>query len=292
MMHNLRHIDTRTYNSKDILHQVGRAMRNGRRNKNRDNYNAQEININTKFDEYSLLFDKYQLEKLSVPLNLSKEEAVSIRNLYESGKAIHDLLWSELTTLNGGRKIVCPICGETMAEELDHYVPREIYPEFSLHILNLIPTCHRCNSIKHTTWLDANKKRIIFNAYLDAPATDFIYTVTVRIINSLPYINVFLDKSKLNSTPNILEATTASAVDLYAFYEYKANEELQNNITKITDTAPLELKKYKDKDAYWSDKMQIYSIYVSNPLHYKASDVLAYKAMLDPVFGKWIKSVI
>jgi hypothetical protein len=46
---------------------------------------------------------------------------------------------------NYGR--VCPLCdGDMNSPEVDHWLPRSVYPALSCHPKNLVPVCHRCNS--------------------------------------------------------------------------------------------------------------------------------------------------
>ncbi|MGA5310454.1 HNH endonuclease [Micromonospora taraxaci] len=43
---------------------------------------------------------------------------------------------------------LCPLCGKGEVSELDHYLPKSLYPEFSMLSWNLVPACERCNDIK------------------------------------------------------------------------------------------------------------------------------------------------
>lgn len=43
---------------------------------------------------------------------------------------------------------VCPYCGVGETAELDHVLPRSVWPEFTIHISNLVPACRRCNGSK------------------------------------------------------------------------------------------------------------------------------------------------
>jgi hypothetical protein len=46
---------------------------------------------------------------------------------------------------NYGR--VCPLCdGDMNGPEVDHWLPKSVYPALSCHPKNLVPVCHRCNS--------------------------------------------------------------------------------------------------------------------------------------------------
>ncbi|WP_411360660.1 hypothetical protein [Pseudidiomarina sp. YC-516-91] len=45
--------------------------------------------------------------------------------------------------------LVCPMCGSFGNGSIDHYLPKDIYPEFSCFSHNLIPSCN-CNSLRGT----------------------------------------------------------------------------------------------------------------------------------------------
>ncbi len=62
----------------------------------------------------------------------------------------------------------CPYCGINEPKTLDHYIPKESHPEFSLLPLNLIPICNQCNSTYKGTKFLAAGKRIFLHSYLDA----------------------------------------------------------------------------------------------------------------------------
>lgn len=42
----------------------------------------------------------------------------------------------------------CPFCGISESSTLDHYLPKEQYPEFSVFPKNLVPSCAVCNTRK------------------------------------------------------------------------------------------------------------------------------------------------
>ena len=75
--------------------------------------------------------------------------------------------WEALKAANGGKVLMCPICGLKECSEMDHYVPRSLFHEFSSHISNLIPLCHDCNQGKHDFWLNDEGQRCFFNAFFD-----------------------------------------------------------------------------------------------------------------------------
>lgn len=48
----------------------------------------------------------------------------------------------------------CPFCGISESSTLDHYLPKEQYPEFSIFPNNLVPSCAVCNTRKRDRILD------------------------------------------------------------------------------------------------------------------------------------------
>jgi hypothetical protein len=76
----------------------------------------------------------------------------------------------------------CPYCGINDPKTLDHYLPKESYPEFAVYPPNLIPICHVCNShYKGTQFLD-NGARLFLHSYFDKfPDFDFFgVQVTIK----------------------------------------------------------------------------------------------------------------
>lgn len=75
---------------------------------------------------------------------------------------------------------VCPYCGNGKIEEVDHYVPKENYPEFTLYPNNLIPLCNKCNKKKGDKFVDTRNERQFINFYSDC-------------IDDIPFLNVEID---------------------------------------------------------------------------------------------------
>ncbi|TLP35492.1 HNH endonuclease [Arcobacter arenosus] len=80
---------------------------------------------------------------------------------------IKDLTIKNPLTKNG---LVCPYCGisRQSLHDLDHFMPRSKYPEFSILTYNLIFICETCNQdFKKSEFLDTNKHRMFLNPYFD-----------------------------------------------------------------------------------------------------------------------------
>ncbi|MET8305836.1 HNH endonuclease [Micromonospora sp. NPDC005173] len=61
---------------------------------------------------------------------------------------------------------LCPMCGRVTPTTIDHFLPKNKYPEFSLLSINLIPVCPDCNRYKSTLTGSQDGARF-FHAYYD-----------------------------------------------------------------------------------------------------------------------------
>lgn len=74
----------------------------------------------------------------------------------------------------------CPFCGINESSTLDHYLPKEQYPEFAVFPKNLIPSCAVCNTRKRDRILDEGTNvRMFLHPYYDViPDTAFLVVRT------------------------------------------------------------------------------------------------------------------
>lgn len=62
----------------------------------------------------------------------------------------------------------CPACGEDgTPNTLDHYLPKQTYPEFSITAWNLFPMCDICQGEKGTKTVNAANERLFLHPYFD-----------------------------------------------------------------------------------------------------------------------------
>lgn len=104
------------------------------------------------------------------------------KGLYGSSRNIIIEHWNKLKELNGDAdgELICPMCGIEVADEMDHFAPKSVFPEYATHLTNLIPLCHRCNSDKSDLWLDSKNRQIFFNAYFDKIKFEELFEVVVK----------------------------------------------------------------------------------------------------------------
>lgn len=81
----------------------------------------------------------------------------------------------------------CPFCGIGESSTLDHYLPKEQYPEFSVFPMNLVPSCAVCNTRKGDRILDERTMaRMFLHPYYDVvPDMAFLEVCTSMQANAL-----------------------------------------------------------------------------------------------------------
>lgn len=134
--------------------------------------NADIINIKKRFLDFEI--NKNKLEKLqpkyTKPTDCKglKELACDLYKLYDSKSKITIDFKEEIQKIS---EIKCPYCGIDTPSNLDHFLPRSTFPEFSIFAPNLVYVCSICNSkYKSDDVVTQSGERKFFNPYFD----DFI----------------------------------------------------------------------------------------------------------------------
>lgn len=125
----------------------------------------------------------------------------------------------------GGR---CPICGGAKLRNLDHFLPKSIFPLLCVTPANLIPTCRDCNMEKRE-YFSTNYYSMPLNPYFDRYEDIWLgCCVTYKADKSydIMYLNVF-DKSKDEKLWNKYE-THLQVFDLNTTFSSKACEEIED----------------------------------------------------------------
>jgi hypothetical protein len=74
----------------------------------------------------------------------------------------------------------CPLCAHRDVSSLDHYLPKENYPEFAVLPMNLVPCCSGCNGEKRAFIPNAEEEQL-FHPYFDDWGTYDLLTATIEI---------------------------------------------------------------------------------------------------------------
>ncbi len=133
---------------------------------------------------------------------------------------------------NFGR--VCPFCdGDMNGPEVDHWLPKSKYPALSCHPKNLVPVCHRCNSLEckgEKVPLDSTSQRPFenwFHPYERPAHENFSVQVNsshVSLVNGDP-----VQQTRLENLDKLLKLTSRWAEE----YKSQTNNYLRQLAGKV-----------------------------------------------------------
>jgi hypothetical protein len=165
----------------------------------RDRLLSLETYIEESYNAYNEKFTNNQLVTLK-PIALQPDEQEALKGLYKfKAKSFKDLFFYLTTTKSNKRDMLCPNCTLTDCSQLDHYIPKTEFPEFSANPRNLMQCCSICNQKKLDRWLNG-KQAIFLNLYLDELPQEQYLFVDISIKNGVPIIKFYL-KNQTNIDP-------------------------------------------------------------------------------------------
>jgi hypothetical protein len=98
---------------------------------------------------------------------IAKADKGKFTNLYSTPKE-GSIQRPILETLRNRKLQLCPSCGEDgTPNTLDHYLPKDRFPEFAITAANLAPMCDICQGEKLTETLTPANERIFLHPYYD-----------------------------------------------------------------------------------------------------------------------------
>lgn len=253
-MHNLKMYNVK---AKDDIIESGKGLKKEKK----AFFNSVKDQLEKRYAEYDKKAADGNLATLA-PLwrECDKTNRDSAYDLYWPWRSLVKKHWEELKEQNGGESILCPICGLAIAKEMDHYIPRERMPEFSVHRNNLIPLCHDCNHDKSTDWLDENEQRYIFNAFFDTGLQDNLIECIISLSpqDHQPCIDVRLNSSlDMTKEVNRLAVSSINRLKLLVKYKEKAKECFRQRLQDILGRYHRERAQMSAKD-FWNDEKENY----------------------------------
>ena len=129
------------------------------------------------------------------PFDTNQQTKEALRGLYQFKRKDFSELFVFLTTTESNiRDMLCPNCTLTDCSQLDHYMPKSLFPEFSANPLNLMQCCSICNQKKLNRWLNGGLP-IFLNLYIDdIPQVQYLF-VDITMDNGIPRFRFYLQNS-------------------------------------------------------------------------------------------------
>jgi len=136
------------------------------------------------------VFSAYQNYKDAVPevgdlpnVVLTADQRDALIHAFEVKTApMADLRTDLLNRINVAR---CPFCSLSESSTLDHYLPKELSPQFAIFPKNLVPCCPICNSRKRDKIRDNKTNiRLFLHPYFDDIPQMLFIRVAIKLLPS------------------------------------------------------------------------------------------------------------
>ena len=150
-------IPSNIFDAKTLFNSIGEAMHNGPKSSNADNYVSMKTKVERQLQAYDDAVEQRPntLHLLSPLWPSDCPESKTARSMYKSNGDEIQQIRNDLMQRNGnGDPYLCPICECEPIYHLDHYIPRDKMPEFSVHPQNLIYLCKHCNEKFHLPYIN------------------------------------------------------------------------------------------------------------------------------------------
>lgn len=120
-------------------------------------------------DKYQFYDENVENLELLVMDNYLKDDREALKHCYDSPtNGLRSLKEKIIQSQTSFYQCKCAYCGINGISAMDHYAPKEKFPEYAIHPYNLVPSCSFCNTKKSDLFLDEdNNNRIFFNPYFD-----------------------------------------------------------------------------------------------------------------------------
>ncbi|CAG9416903.1 HNH endonuclease [Providencia alcalifaciens] len=116
---------------------------------------------------------------------LTEEEGSALKYYYSSPPVSHEKI-NDIRRVNNNS--LCPMCGSMHRGTLDHVLPKNIFPEFSIFSRNLVPAC-KCNSLKGITVSNGAGARIL-HPYYDKILGNRLISAKFSELGEFPIIDI------------------------------------------------------------------------------------------------------
>ncbi|MBI5041876.1 MAG: HNH endonuclease [Gammaproteobacteria bacterium] len=197
----------------------------------------QSINalIEARYDEYEYRLDNDTVHQMvEHPVILAS--ANDLQSCYKSKTKGLKVLLSEIGKSQRQRVLErCPYCGITLPRTYDHYLPKDKYPELSVHVLNLIPCCNECNSSKGDRWSVAGGRLFLHFYRDDLPQSQYLFVEIATRPNTHAYgVKYSLSANRPNDCAQgvwDLIVSHYSKLGLLDKYRNQSNNEISNTFS-------------------------------------------------------------
>ena len=219
---------------RDLLADLDLAMSRRQLSFQRVLMNARTGIINA-YDEYeNVLRDIRSFTSLANDSDVLTKALLGNYALLDRGRPLEDLRNSIfLTALS--RNSRCPLCERAQVCALDHFLPKNHFPEYSILADNLIPVCERCNRLKGDE-CDRTDGLLMFHAYFDDfPDKEILFT-EISVDNTVSIRYSLRRGDEIDNFTFERVEKQFTTLGLFDFYQMEAVAELTDQVDLYDET--------------------------------------------------------
>lgn len=201
----------------------------------RDNYN-----------DYQSHFDANTIEWM-VAHGYKSPQKEALLSLFSSQAKLVTDFREEIYRLNPQTyNMLCPYCAKDEASTTEHILPKDMYPEFAVNVLNLIPCCAVCNGKKLGAVRDNKGRKLVINFYTDKiPAEQFLYAeITISGLYPKAEYKLMNPENRIEASVFNLIERHFSRLDLLKRYDAYAIRQLPQLVRDYT------LEQFQSEEEY------------------------------------------
>ena len=193
------------------------------------NDSNQIMNIGKSYSEEAQNKSLHLIERNNVTENISSDEFIRLYKYRLVNNRVGGI-YDEILQLPEHN--ICPFCNQRLVSELDHFLPKSNYPNYSVSHINLVPICKECNHSKLDKEINTQNEVFIHPYFDDVLNQNWL---KADLINEEPIGVKFLVNEDVNLDQTTLERikNQFDLLQLNRLYTSHASSELASLIKSL-----------------------------------------------------------
>jgi hypothetical protein len=220
----------RTLSPPDLeAEEVYKRISSGRREPTRGRLVASEAKV---FEAYRRYGDASGLCALLDPADVLPARPADLTGNYAYlGKTLPEWRGAILANTRAGK---CPMCSVGRASTLDHYLPENVFPEFAVLPLNLVPACSICQTHKRELYRNATAPLFLHLYFDQLPSDEQFLFAAVTVLGTGVSLDYWIDPPS-SMAPDLAQRLRAhfSRLRLRQFYIDEGVLEFNNKRSQL-----------------------------------------------------------
>ena len=253
---------------------------------------AVETQIEGCYNDYENAVNSSSVHNLS-PHGFVDPEKEHLKKLYKSDCNIVKKIRQHHSTFTSTTKRVynnkCPYCTLSEPDTIEHILPKDKYPEFAIHLYNLIPCCSKCNRHKSEAVSDQYGLPYTINFYYHDPE----YCQFLEVDCIIDYKGSPSFKYKLTFPQGVDPTLTAIITNhfnrLHLIERYNEEVLMSYTVTESTIKSACGGKTLNDALQYLKNYLSI----IKNDYGLNHHYVAMIRCMIDsPIYHAYLQSIL